>query len=159
MPIAYLLTFGTYGTHLHGDDRGSHLWRHGYVVPDPDLARDCAARMTEARYVLQEGARDVVLRAIVSHARYRGWDLRAAHVRTEHVHVVVGAPRDVTPKRVMADIKAYATRALREVGIVRAHYWARGGHCAFLASSDEIEAAARYVFWQQGEPMARYPDC
>jgi hypothetical protein len=47
-------------------------------------------------------------------AAERGWQLLAAHVRTNHVHVVVQAERD--PGRLMCEIKARASRDLTRAG-------------------------------------------
>jgi hypothetical protein len=34
-PLAYFLTWVTYGTWLPGDDRGWVEYRHGWQLPDP----------------------------------------------------------------------------------------------------------------------------
>src|ERR1700676_3532539 len=43
----------------------------------------------------------------------RCWSLLAAHVRTNHVHVVVQA--EVQPEKVMNDFKSYASRSLNRL--------------------------------------------
>lgn len=156
MATAYLLTFGTFGTHHHGDARGSYLRRFGAMGPNEVAVRASVARMKEEAFVLGAREREVVLQAIVAHAEYREWPLRSAHVRTEHVHLVLRIPPDVSPKRVVADFKAYATRALRALGVMRNAYWARGGHCEFLWTEDAMDRASDYVFDRLGTPMARY---
>ena len=87
-------------------------------------------------------------------ARHRGWNLLAAHVRTNHVHVIVEA--EVQPEKVMNDFKAYASRALNrldghEPGRRR---WARHGSTRWLWRDQDVGEAIRYVVEQQGEPMA-----
>jgi hypothetical protein len=78
MPLAYLLTFSTYGSHHHGDDRGSYRLRtHALEEPNAPLRLNSIARMQEPPFVLHEGARDVVLQAIIEHARHSEWELRA----------------------------------------------------------------------------------
>jgi REP element-mobilizing transposase RayT len=156
MAFGYLLTFNTYGTFLHGDDRGSWRARRGYEPPNAPLRLENLARLRETPFTLHEGARDVVLQAIVGLANYRHWSLWAAHVRTEHVHAVVALPPEVTPMRAMADFKAYATRALRTNGVLRDKYWAERGHFVCLSNLDEVQVASEYVYERQGEPMARY---
>src|SRR5580704_7660823 len=59
--------------------------------------------MAQAPYGLDQARREVVLQAIQEICRHRNWDLLAAHVRTNHVHVVVGA--EVPPEKVMGDSK------------------------------------------------------
>src|SRR5262245_15318326 len=107
---AYFITFTCYGTHLHGDDRGSVDLDHnvyGTPVLPPDVPRFAGRRqaLTHPPYELA-GLRPWIVRdAIVALAGKRGWTLWAAHVRTEHLHAVVTAPGcDI--HRAMNDLKA-----------------------------------------------------
>src|SRR5258708_2840173 len=115
MALAYFITFTTYGTWLHGTDKGSVDQRHNvYVTPVLDLDVERERReyeaMAQTPYVMSEAEREIVCQAIVDLARERGWLLLAVHVRTNHVHVVVSADRD--PGRIMSDMKARASRDL-----------------------------------------------
>ena len=65
--------------------------------------------MKEAPYILDRARAAVVLKAIEDRCLLQGWNLLAAHVRTTHVHVVVGA--EVRPEKVMLAFKTYASRA------------------------------------------------
>jgi hypothetical protein len=49
--------------------------------------------------------------------RHRAWTLLAAHVRTNHVHVVITAT--APPARVQGDLKAWSTRRSSRRGIER----------------------------------------
>ena len=68
----------------------------------------------------------------------RGWNLLAAHVRSNHVHVIVEAA--VPPEKVMNDFKAYASRALNllegEEGGWRR--WARHGSTRWLWKDQDV---------------------
>jgi hypothetical protein len=46
-PLAYFLTWTTYGTWLPGDERGWVRYRRGMQAPDSILKREAAARMTD----------------------------------------------------------------------------------------------------------------
>jgi len=152
----FLLTFGTYGSHLPGDDRGSTRRGGGYHQPNGPLRAHAASLMTSAPVSFCEVTRPVVLRALLEVARYRGWELIAAHVRNEHVHCVVSG--EGTASAMLRDFKAYSTRALREAGWPRdVKVWARHGSVRALHDERAIQAAAHYVHMRQGEPMARYP--
>ena len=48
-------------------------------------------------------ARAVVLATIQGHCAYRGWNLLAAHVRSNHVHAVVAA--ETRPERIMNEFQ------------------------------------------------------
>lgn len=88
----------------------------------------------------------------------RKWELLAAHVRTQHVHVVVQAM--VKPEKVLIDLKAYATRALRKHGLLEpsAKPWTEHGSTRYLWKPKDVEGAWNYVLFEQGEPMWRYPN-
>ena len=47
-PIAFFLTWSTYGTWLPGDARGWVEYQHGFQLPDPILELECAAIHAQA---------------------------------------------------------------------------------------------------------------
>lgn len=112
-PLAYFLTWPTYGAWLPGDERGWVRYKLGWQPPDPPRKLEAQARMTEAACVLGQGERDVVERTIADHCRIRGWVLHAVNGRSNHVHVVVSAQRD--PAEVRDQLKAWCTRRLKEL--------------------------------------------
>ena len=85
---------------------------------------------------------------------HREWTLLAAHVRTNHVHVVVAA--DKSPEQVMNALKAYASRALKDAALDRPdrRRWARYGSTRHLWTIEAASAAVHYIVCEQGEPMA-----
>jgi REP element-mobilizing transposase RayT len=109
--------------------------------------------MLDPEYVLNAQRREVVLSAVKEVCNFRGWVLAAAHVRTDHVHVVVSAAEK--PEVVMRDFKIYASKRLNQVEENRRR-WARHGSTRHLWNSESIRAAIKYVAEQQGEPMALY---
>jgi len=90
-PIAYFLTWSTYGTWLPGDDRGWVEYRHGWQFPDPILKREAAARMIEDACWLNGEQRLLVDKTIAEHCSMRNWTLHAVNCRSNHLHVVVSA--------------------------------------------------------------------
>jgi REP element-mobilizing transposase RayT len=153
----YLLTWTCYGTWLHGDRRQSVDREHN--IPNtprlaPHTAKEAAAsrRLKHPPYKLNERARQVTLEAIAEVCRYRQWKLWAAHVRSNHVHVVVTAAE--APERVMNDLKAYASRALTlgAVDDCPGRRWTRHGSTRYISAQLSLEAAIDYVLHQQGEP-------
>jgi REP element-mobilizing transposase RayT len=95
--------------------------------------------------------RAAVLQAIQQVCQHRGWILLAAHVRTNHVHLVVDAA--IAPERVMRDFKAYASRSLDHKKA-----WTRHGSTRYLWERDDVAHAVRYVVEGQGDPMAVFMD-
>lgn len=160
-PLAYLITFTCYGTWLHGREPGSVDAEHNqvgtpFLPADPSRERQERRELRDPPYVLDAARRDIVLRTIGEVAAHRRWVLLAAHVRSNHVHVVVQAP--VRPEKVMADFKAYASRRLREATgeLAERKRWTEHGSTRYLWQPEQVWAAIRYVIAEQGEPMSVY---
>jgi len=153
--MSYFLTFSTYGTHLLGDPRGSTHRHEGRLVPRPAYETSSRNLMKESPFRLSRlEDRQAVFEAILEVCRYREWRLIALHVRTEHVHGLVQA-EGVQPHRVMGDWKAYGSRALRKLWPDRTHFWTSGGDTRGISGSG-VNAIARYILAEQGEPMETF---
>ena len=151
-PLAFFLTWTTYGTWLPGDDRGWVKREKGFQRRDPILQREAEARMTEDACVLDDEQRRVVETTIVDHCRIRGWRLHVVNCRTNHVHVVVTANRE--PKVVREQFMAWCTRKLKEleraragdaIAVVREKWWTERGSDRCLGDEESLEAAILYV--------------
>ena len=158
-PLAYFITFHTYGTWLPGDRRGSvdaHHRIHGTpcVGPSPGRHAASAQRLEHLPVELRLEERTIIHRTAQEVCQHRGWTLRAAYVGANHVHVVVGSlPPEHTPERVMNDLKAWATRRVVEAGL-RPHgtrLWVRHGSTRHLWRPEDVAAACDYVVAGQGE--------
>jgi REP element-mobilizing transposase RayT len=158
LPLAYFISFRTYGTWLHGDERGS-VDRHHNVYGTPLLAPrlDWQAynlRLMKHPPVTLEAARRRAVDAAIRETCDRcGWELIALNVRTNHVHSVVSAP--VPPERVRNAFKGYATRRMREEGCwpYDSSPWSRGGSRRYLWTEQEVASAVVYVRDRQGEDL------
>ena len=94
-------------------------------MPQPRLEHFTAKHLRSSPFTLSETARTKVLEAIVNDCTRRTWPLHAAHVRTNHVHIVVDA--DVKPEQALTSLKSYASRALGGT-----KHWARHGSTRYL---------------------------
>ena len=153
--LAYLITFTTYGTWLHGDERASVDRRHNipgtpYVDPDPRRLRYETTMRKHPPVMLGPDRRAVVHEAIAAVCERRDWTLHALNVRSNHVHVVVSAPQP--PERVMNDFKSWATRGLVTAGLVRrgTAVWTRHGSTRYLWKPCDLVDACEYVCEHQG---------
>jgi REP element-mobilizing transposase RayT len=157
-PLAYFLTWPTYGTWLPGDERGWVEHRRGWRLPDPVRKLEAEARMTEDACLLDSEQRQVVERTIAEHCRIRGWQLHAVNCRTNHLHIVVTA--DLPPKQVRAQFKAWCTRRLKELEArrlgagakIRENWWVERGSDRFINDETGLEAAVLYVHEGQDDP-------
>jgi len=98
--------------------------------------------------ILSDEERVVVDAAIREHCTLREWRLIAVNCRSNHVHVIVTAA-GIPPERVMMQLKAYATRALREYDERNAgRVWTRGGSTRYIQSEASLDSAMQYVKFQ-----------
>lgn len=112
--------------------------------------------MLQSAYVLDPEGRSVVLKALREHSFHRGWNLLAAHIRSNHIHAVVEA--EALPERIMNEFKAYASRALNRRGVedCERKRWARHGSTRWLWHERDVDDAIKYLAERQGEPMALF---
>jgi REP element-mobilizing transposase RayT len=155
-PLAYIITFRTYGTWLHGDDRtsvrdGWNTYGHPRYHANPTLESWMAEEMTGKAIVLTEEMRTVVDFAIREICELRLYCLQAVNVRTNHVHAVVSAAQK--PERIADALKANATRLLRERSLISGDtkIWSRGRSRRYLWKPRHVQAAIDYTLYGQGD--------
>lgn len=157
-PIAYLLTWTTYGTWLHGDERGSYdrkakSRRSKFLPPDIRFEALRRSQLKHPPLLIEPPMRRVVRVAIEGDCDYRNWHLYALNVRTNHVHAVLGYHAD--PSRMLQTLKGRATRKLREAGLVDPDrpVWTPSGSKTWLLDEDELRDAIVYVLHRQGPDL------
>ena len=157
-PLAYFITFRSYGTWLHGDERGStdrHRNTYGTdkIPKSAPWLRTAEGLLKHPPVKLDAARRSAVVRAVTETCMVREWRLRALNVRTNHVHIVVTAA--CGPDRVLNAFKANATRHMRAAGCWDHEYgpWARGGSRRYLWTESAILSAVAYVVDGQGEAL------
>jgi REP element-mobilizing transposase RayT len=157
-PLAYMLTWATYGTWLPGDRRGWVRYRHGFQDSDPRVEVEAAARMGETACRLNSRERRIVEETIAAHCGVRNWTLHAVNCRSNHVHVVVSA--GVHPDMVCEQFKAWCSRELKKHQrahastdvAIRERWWAARGSKRYLKDEQSLEAAIIYVRDAQDAP-------
>ena len=160
VPLAYLLTWTTRGTWLHGDSRGSvdrtaeHQHGRPLIPHQPGRVEFERRAMASDPVVLDQAQRSLVEQTIRDHLAHRGWPLRALNVRTNHIHLVVSG--SVPPERIMDQCKSWCTRRLREAGPAEpgTRLWTRHGSTRYLFTDESVYRATHYVLNEQGpEPL------
>jgi REP element-mobilizing transposase RayT len=153
--VAYLITFRTYGSWLHGDDRGSVDRRRFNTPGEPTIPPRVGlvsaerANLRQPPVRLTHHERDVIREAIRTAAHRLSWTLHAINVRTEHVHVVVSS--EWRAESLLSTLKAEATRTLRRNGLrpVTERIWSRHGSTKYLWDDNSVAAAVDYVLNRQ----------
>jgi hypothetical protein len=149
-PLAYFLTWTTYGTWLPGDDRGWVEKAGVFRSPDIERQRMALMHMTEGAVTLDERQRSIVEATIKEHCTIRKWHLHAVNCRTNHVHVVVTAK--CHPDTVREQLKAWCTRKLKADQRLRSpkekarkNWWTERGSDRYINDLASLEAAVLYV--------------
>ena len=155
-PLAYLITFRTYGTWLHGDERGStNRFRNKYgskfLPKESRWEQTSTERLKAAPVLLTSEMRTCVEMAIRAVCEIRDWAMYAVNVRTNHVHVVT-AINGEKPGKALNAFKANATRELRAAGLISIERspWADKGSEKYLWNEKQIADAVEYVLHRQG---------
>lgn len=144
-PIAFFLTWPTYGTWLPGDKRGWVEFKRGWQMPDSVRHLESRAKMKEDACLLNSVERKLVEAQITETCGYRGWTLHALNCRSNHIHIVVGAT-GTDPKKVRTDLKAWCTRRLKDhTDIKREKWWAERGSIRWIFNEDSLETVILYV--------------
>jgi REP element-mobilizing transposase RayT len=160
-PFAYFITFSCYGARLHGSSKGTVDRIHNefdtpYLDESEPLYLKMKNHMLSSTFLLSDIHRRIVLEQIIKTSEHYKWLLIAAHVRTNHVHIVVRS--EAQPEFVMNQVKAYSTRKLNEhfPDHKKQKKWSRHGSTRNLYGQAATHAVVDYVINRQGEPMAFY---
>ena len=156
IPLGYLISFRTYGTWLHGDQRGStdrfhNAFRAPHIAPNEKWQEHNHRRLQSQPLLLNAAQRRSVEDAIRETSDYRRWHLRAVSVRTNHVHVVISIGNG-RPGLALNALKANATRQMREDGNWRKKHspWSDKGSQKHLWNEQSLAQAVDYVLNGQG---------
>ncbi len=159
IPLAYLITFRSYGTWLHGDQRGSVDREHNryggpYAPANMNRQRHNEGLLKGEPVWLDTARRHSVQKAIRETCAHRNWQLLAFNVRTNHVHSVVFAGTK-NSEIVLNAFKANATRQMREDGCWQMTYspWVDKGSRRSLWNERSVERAIDYVINGQGDEL------
>lgn len=145
-PLAYFITWTSYGTHLQGESNG--WWKHGEgpKQPESELAHWRSKKLVHSVISLNGEQRDHVTEEIRRLCNYRGWKLWACNVRSNHVHTVIHA-RGFLGSKVRDQLKANSTRVLRErwKECLGRPIWTEGGDWKCINEEDDLERVIQYV--------------
>ena len=158
IPLAYLISFRTYGTWLHGDERGSvnrfnNRFGTPMLPPNAGWRKQIRKTLSHAPVKLKSRQRVAIEEAIRETCKIRKWEFWITNIRTNHVHTVVSAP--CKPAKILSAFKANATRKLREADCwpLSGTPWVDRGSKRYLWTEQDVINAVVYVEYEQGEPL------
>ena len=163
-PLAYFISFRSYGTWLHGDKRGSidrfhNRYRTPYLPRNDSWRNYNQSQLKTKPLLLEPRHRKLIKEAVRETCSIRKWSLYALNVRSNHVHVVVAASNK-KPELVLGAFKANATRQLRENGLWSYPFtpWADGGSKRRLWTEQSVARAIDYVLYGQGDDLPDFDE-
>ena len=156
-PLAYLLTFRTFGTWLHGDERqsvgrdGRNHYGKPRIQPKPEFESVMKDEAKQPPFILTKPMRRIVELSIKELCNRRGYGLSAVNVRSNHAHAVVSAR--AKPERIADALKANATKRLREELLISSDtkVWSRGRSRRYLWKPRHVSGAIDYVLYCQSD--------
>jgi len=146
-PLAYFITWTTYGTWLPGDKRGwvdRHEW--GIKPGQSRLAGYAKKILKEEIVTFTKFERDIVEKAIENTCVFKKWNVHAIAIRSNHIHIVISTD-GINPKQIMKTLKNYSTRALKNIERLsnRTCMWTKGGSIRFLNDRESVSTAIEYI--------------
>ncbi|MBL7215734.1 MAG: transposase [Phycisphaerae bacterium] len=158
-PLAYFITFTTYGTWLHGDSRKSILVKNGstkLLGSNKSFFLYEQQQLKESSVTLDKKMREAVFEAIVERCLWKEWQLYATHVRSNHAHILVSSTEPMD--KLMTSFKAWATRKLRQHGYNIPKVWTQHGSTKYVFTKTKLFEKINYVIYEQGKMMEYYID-
>jgi hypothetical protein len=161
-----LVTIGTHGSWLPGDDRGWRSRRHkrhssgDYKHPPPidehAGLRSWVKAQSEPAITIPAALRAIVGTRFVEELEAPGHRVIAMSVCGRHAHVVVELPDDMPEVRaIIGEAKRVSSRAVKAAlpGCV----WAGGGDFNPIDSAEHLRRARDYVLTKQGPGAWTWP--
>ena len=156
-PLAYHITFGTYGTRLHGDSRGTVIrvknkYGEDIIDRDGDWQTEERSRLRFPPRVFTLEQRQIIESLILAICDRGGWILHAAAARPDHTHVVLTADADGAAVRPL--LKRWLGQALSKHLPLRPDqtFWAECGSVKWIWDDDYFGRATHYVRDQRATP-------
>ena len=148
--MGYHITFGTYGTRLHGDERGTvdrRRNRPGEPIVGRQEAWECleANRLARPPIVLTAEQQEHAERTIPEICRRGGWAHRQSACGPDHVHVLLSAAADGRA------IREWLKRWLGEAMSARwplpqgQSWWAKSGSVKWVWDDAYLRRVAEYL--------------
>ncbi len=156
-PLAYFITFTTYGTWLHGDSRNSVIRNNGIprlIAPNSHPYQQKQQSLKYPQVRLNSNQRAIVLETIIQHSELKNWHLLAVHIRSTHIHAILRTSQKIGT--VMTAMKSWSTRRLRSNGYKIPKFWTVGGSKRYIFTNAKLQQKIHYVIYEQGTPMQYY---
>ena len=157
-PLAYHLTFGTYGTRLHGDKRGT-VSREQNRFGEPIIGQDVVWQRLEQSQlkfppvVFSNEQQRHIEHVMAGVCERGGWEYHIAAGQPDHVHVMLTSPND--GKAIRKWLKTWLGQEMstRWPLAPRQTWWAEGRSIRSVWNDDYFKNLFEYIRAQQTPPL------
>lgn len=146
------ITWGTYGTRLHGDARPTVDLDHNeqgtpFLPPDEERRQMAEASLVGEPVLLTAEQREFIEQTLPAICERGGWVLRVAAAQSDHVHVVCDVPSAIHGEKVRRLMKRWLGDALNErwPDPDRPRWWAVQGSNKAIRDEAYLRNAVAYV--------------
>jgi REP element-mobilizing transposase RayT len=153
-PLAFHITFGTYGTRLHGDDRGTVDRRFNQpgdpiIGSEPDWEFMELNKLRFPPRIFDLRQRQLVEQLIPDICVRGGWNLQARAAGKDHVHALLTAEADGDVIRKL--LKRWLGQSLAVSLPLKPEqtFWAECGSVKWVWTPDYFERVKNYVLDQR----------
>ncbi len=153
------ITFGTYGTRLHGSTAPTVDKSHNELgqpfLPQNQLRVDCEReRMKFPPRYLSNEQRAFIETEITAICDRGGWQYRTCAAESDHVHVLCDVLREIHGEKVRRLIKRWLGQALSEKWPLPtgATWWAEEGSNIAIHDEHYLNNCFAYIFRQRTTP-------
>lgn len=156
------ITFGTYGTQLHGDERPTVDRDHNipgtpFIDPDPARNYEETRALNDDMVYLSMHTRRFIEGVIPQLCERGDWFFRTCAAGPDHVHVLLAAAPERHGKQVRHWLKRWLSQALNGHPLshrpAAAPWWAEGGSTKPVKTPDYFDRAYRYIVGQRASPV------
>jgi len=160
-PLAYHITFGTYGTRLHGDERGTvdrdhHQFGEPFLEPDMVRQHESEERLKFPPVVLNAVQCEFIQSLVPSICERGGWRYIVAAAAPDHVHVCLSAP-DILGDKIEPWLKRWISEALSSRWPLPkgARWWAKNGSVKWVFDEAYFSNVKQYIASQRSSAATR----
>jgi REP element-mobilizing transposase RayT len=150
------ITFGTYGTRLHGDerptvDRKQNQRDKPFITSQPQLRQIQQHHMQSSEVLLNLPQRLAVQSNMQPICQRGQWNLHVVAAASNHVHVLLDAEINVDPKDIRKWLKRWIGQSLDSQfdKPPATTWWAKGGSTKPVKDQTYFENVYRYIAKQR----------
>jgi len=159
VPLAYHITFGTYGTRLHGDPRGTVDRSHNrpgdpIIGADPIWWSRESASLRFQPVLLTSEQQEFAEVAIPGICARGGWTYIICSAGTDHVHTMLSTAAEGAAVRKW--LKRWLGEALSDAWplLPGQSWWAEGGSVKWIWTEGYLDNVYDYIRLQRATPQA-----